>query len=323
MGQNMSRKNLFADIPTPIASTAPPLGRPLQGTVNDPMSAVKRSVDDLNARTRRADEIEKSLKDGRAVIEIEATHIDPSFVQDRMEGDIEGLRQSIRDQGQQVPILVRLHPKAAGRYQVAFGHRRLRALKELGLPVKAVVRDLSDEQLVIAQGQENNERRDLTYIEKARYADRLKTQFSREVASSALSVDKSDLTRMLSVVARIPTDVIEAVGPAPGVGQRSWIGLAELLENDAGIASASKFLSDPQSKSLASAERFKALSDHLKIRPMKRTPDVWSTNSGKRLATVNNTKTKLEILIDRKSAPEFAALALERLQALYEELRAK
>ena len=42
-----------------------------------------------------------------------------------------------------------------------------------GRPVKAVVKKLGDEELVIAQGQENNERQDLSYIEKARFAHRL------------------------------------------------------------------------------------------------------------------------------------------------------
>jgi len=36
-----------------------------------------------------------------------------------------------------------------------------------------VVRSLTDEQLVIAQGQENSGRTDLTFIERARFAARL------------------------------------------------------------------------------------------------------------------------------------------------------
>ncbi len=92
------------------------------------------------------------------------------------EADV-GLVEAIREQGQQVPILVRPHPDRPGRYQVAFGHRRLRAVAEIGIPVRAVVRDLTDEQLVVAQGQENNERRDLSYIEKARFAQKLQLRF--------------------------------------------------------------------------------------------------------------------------------------------------
>ncbi|MGO4611618.1 ParB/RepB/Spo0J family partition protein, partial [Variovorax sp. 2RAF20] len=72
------------------------------------------------------------------------------------------LVEQIREHGQQVPILVRPHPQAKGRYQVAYGHRRLAAAKKLGLSVRAVVRDLTDDQLVVSQGQENSARTNLS-----------------------------------------------------------------------------------------------------------------------------------------------------------------
>ena len=43
---------------------------------------------------------------------------------------------------------------------------------------------------------------------------------------TALSVYKSDLSNMLSVISRIPEEIIEAIGPAPGIGRRGWIDLA-------------------------------------------------------------------------------------------------
>lgn len=48
-----------------------------------------------------------------------------------------------------------------GFYQAAYGHRRLCAARELGIPVKAIVRVLDDHALVMAQGKENAERRNL------------------------------------------------------------------------------------------------------------------------------------------------------------------
>ena len=50
------------------------------------------------------------------------------------------------------------NPQQEGRYQIAYGHRRLRAAIELGRPVRAIVKPLTDEQLVVAQGQENSAR---------------------------------------------------------------------------------------------------------------------------------------------------------------------
>ncbi|WFS03326.1 plasmid partitioning protein RepB [Rhizobium tumorigenes] len=274
-------------------------------------------------RQARADEIEKRLSAGQAVIDLDPHVIDPSFLQDRMPGDIEGLLASIREQGQQVPILVRPHPEAAGRYQVAFGHRRLRAVAELGFRVKAIVRDLSDDQLVVAQGQENNERQDLTYIEKARFADRLKARFSRDVIMSALSVQKGDLSVMLSVVAKIPSELVDAIGPAPGVGRRSWMEFADYLTVGNNLDKAIDFSEGDDVRALPSDERFKAVMRRLKPSVERQAAEPWSSPGGHRLGQLKQGKTSLEISVNRKEAPEFAAFLLNNLPALFDEFRSK
>lgn len=282
------------------------------------MAAVTKTLGDLNDRSRRANEIERKLAEGQSVVELAADLIEPSFVQDRMEGDIDGLNASIGEQGQQVPILVRPHPDQAGRYQVAFGHRRHRALRELGLPVKAVVRALSDEELVIAQGQENNEREDLSFIEKARFGARLRERFSREIIMSSLSIDKSTLSIMLQLVDALPLELIEAIGPAPGVGRPSWQQLSDLVAKtrDGGVDVVNHARS---LAGLSSEERFKQTLAHLKPRRVERgLPDVMSTSDGYRLAQVKNSKSKLEIMIDKKATPAFAAFVLNQLPALFE-----
>ncbi len=189
----MSRKDILRT-PKPTVAVAAPVERPIKSRTILPLlgsppaegatpassrltSQVGGAFAEGKARFERAEQIEKRLAEGQTIVELDTDTIDPSFVQDRMPGDIDGLVKAIREQGQQIPILVRPHPEASGRYQVAFGHRRLRAVSELNRPVKAVVRELTDEQLVIAQGQENNERQDLTFIEKARFASRLTEQF--------------------------------------------------------------------------------------------------------------------------------------------------
>jgi ParB family chromosome partitioning protein len=77
-------------------------------------------------------------------------------------------------------------------------------------------------------------------------------------------------------------------------------------------------------QSLPSAERFKALISHLKpARAARGIPQVLSTPDGARLAQVSQSKSKLEITIDRKATPDFAAFVLEHLPALYQEYRHK
>ncbi|MCW0001767.1 plasmid partitioning protein RepB [Pararhizobium sp. YC-54] len=285
---------------------------------------IGNALREQNDRLGRAEEIERRLAEGQAVIELDPSTIEPSFVQDRMPGDIDGLLASIREQGQQVPILVRPHPDQSARYQVAFGHRRLRAVSELGLPVKAVVRDLTDEQLVVAQGQENNEREDLTFIEKARFAYHLNKQFPREIVIAAMSIDKSNLSKMLLLVDALPSELIDAIGAAPGVGRPSWQQLAELIEKAASPSDATRFAASEDVQVLPSADRFKVVVSHLKPSRIARgLPGVMSTSDGDRLAQVKQSKSKVEITIDRKATPDFAAFVLEHLPALYDAHRAK
>lgn len=338
----MSRKDVFANLNQPSASPVespaemrapkgrlrPILGSPelIEDASRSPVGAIGQSLSEVNERNRRADDIEKRLAEGQVVVSLDTAQIDPSFIPDRMPGATEAhdrLVASIRDQGQQVPILVRPHPDKPSRFQVAFGHRRLRAITELGRQINAIVRDLTDEQLVVAQGQENNERQDLTYIEKARFAERLQQRFSRDIIMAAMSLYKSDLSNMLSVVSRTPDEVIDAIGPAPGAGRRSWIELAELLSNGKALDRAMAFLSVPELQTLSSDERFKALLAHLRPRPKKAKANIWSTRAGVRLAKVTQDDAKVEIIIDRKEAPEFATFVLDKLQSLFEEHRSK
>ena len=334
----MSRKDILgvsATVPTAPSPHDPQAAKtrtmPLLGVARkdrDPATKLTANIGNAlreqNDRVERAEEIERRLAEGQAVIDLDPKVIDPSFMQDRMPGDIDGLLSSIKEQGQQVPILVRPHPLKSGRYEVAFGHRRLRAVTDLGLAVKAVVRDLTDEQLVVAQGQENNERQDLSFIEKARFAARLKERFTRDVIISSMSVDKGDLSKMLSIIEALPADLIDAIGPAPGIGLRSWQELAELMENAPSPNDVVEHLRSSELQALQSADRFKALIAHLKPRRLERgLPDVMASPTGERLAQVKQSKAKVEIMIDRKATPDFAAFVLEQLPALYEAHRAK
>ncbi len=61
-------------------------------------------------------------------------------------GDIRGLTQSIKNQGQQVPLIVRSHPTKAGKYLIKDGRRRFAALKDAGIKEALVyVRESDDD----------------------------------------------------------------------------------------------------------------------------------------------------------------------------------
>ncbi len=326
----MSRKALFTSLPLAQAKPdAPALSRsrPLMGAAGlmpdaRPVGAVGQSLNALSDRAKRADEIERKLTQGQVIVDLEPDQIDPSFVSDRMAmapDALQSLREKIEANGQLNPILVRPHPEVDGRYQVAFGHRRLRAVKEIGRSVRAVVRAMSDEELVIAQGQENHEREDLSYIEKCVFASRLEQRgFSRATIMSALSVYKSDLSNMLSV-AKIPSGIVEAIGPAPGTGRRGWIELAGMVEDhrmaiDRAIQNADFGTQD-------SDLRFKAVLTATKDAPEEANTEVWMSK-GKPLAKVTLGGNRIALSIDRRKSPEFADFILNRLRDLYREFEA-
>lgn len=230
----MGRKNLLGHLLTPSEEKV--VGPPQLPIVRKPVArgvgvvgAMSESFEAMAADLRDAKE---KLQNGDLVVEIPTELIDPSFITDRIgDGDdMDEFVASIRDHGQRAPILLRPHPKTEGRYQIVFGHRRYRALKILGLPVKAMVKTLTDDELVVAQGQENQSRLNLSYIERAIFASRLEARsFQRDVICSALNVDKTEVSRMISVAAGLPDELIEAIGPAQKTGRRKWMDLAKAI----------------------------------------------------------------------------------------------
>ncbi|VTZ51199.1 putative replication protein B [Methylocella tundrae] len=305
--------------------TRPLLGldRPLKQS--SALGAISQSLGGINEKVRRAEEIEQKLVEGRVIIELDPSLIDASFVRDRMEGTEEehlAFREMIREHGQAVPILVRPKPRQDGRYEVAFGHRRLRAARELGIKVRAVVRELTDEQLVVAQGQENSGRTDLTFIERARFAANLEDRkFSREIIMAALSVDKAALSRLISIASRVPYDLIEAIGPAPAFGRVRWQELTDLLDQDGNRQRAREIIGVVSFAKMTTDQRFEALHSGLRAKAMRDRPQSWSAEDGTRAARISRSGKKLTLTFDDRVAPEFGDFVKAKLQMLYDEYK--
>lgn len=220
----MARKNLLKGLMEPLETKSagdPPA--PSSGTrfTKGAIGAVSQSIADLKTR---------------AVVDLDPHLIEAGGVDDRLEHDDAEearLRDSIEEYGQQVPVLVRPHPEQDGRYQIVYGRRRVLALRDLGQPVRAMIRDLDDQALVLAQGQENTARRDLSFIEKVNFARQMREAgYKRKIICDALAIDKTVISRMLSIADRVPVAAIHAIGSAPSVGRDRWIKLADLIEAD-------------------------------------------------------------------------------------------
>lgn len=304
--------------------------RPLMGLerptrTSGALSAISRSLDGLSEKAKRADEIEQRLVQGLAVVEIDPSVVDVSIVPDRMElspEQNEQFRQTIRENGQQSPILVRPKPDVEGRYEVAFGHRRLRAARELGIKVRAVVKMLSDQELVVAQGQENSSRTDLTFIERARFAARLEERgFARDVIMAALSVDKAALSRLIALATRLPADLVEGIGPAPGFGRVRWVELAELLEVAGGREKASRHIESPEFRDARSDQRFLSLYNSLRAKAEPKQAELILSPDGQPIGELSRSGRKLLLAFDNKTVPAFGDFVRDRLGALYAEFQ--
>lgn len=329
----MARKHLFEIAntdPAPAEATQTPRqpARPLMGlnlTPSTPVGAISQSLEAINSRASRAEEIERKLSQGHAVIELDPATIDSAIVVDRLGVDAEqqeALVQQIRENGQLVPILVRPHPQEEGRYQLAYGHRRLSAIRKLGIQVKAVVRELSDEELVVSQGQENNSRQDLSYIERCYFALRLEERgFSRDVIMSALGVDKAALSRMIALVKRVPADIIEAVGSAPSIGRQRWAEVADMLEDRAKRARVAKLVSDNEFAAMTSDDRFNAVHKLLATVKVRAAPIGWTASDGTTPVSISENDRRLVLTFDKRVNPQFGTFIQQRLQALYDEFR--
>lgn len=172
--------------------------------------------------------------------------IDPSTIRmsaviDRIDPSdgIEDLVSSIFEHGQKVPVLVRRTQD--GTLEIVYGRRRLLACRELGQKVRATVMEMTEEEALIAQGVENNARQDPSFIERALFVAGIirelgKTSETRKnaqtVAYRALQIDESLVSRMNRIATVIPMELIQAIGPAHGVGRRVWERLFRLCEKD-------------------------------------------------------------------------------------------
>ena len=262
----MARRNIFQNIKDSEAAPAervPVPGYVARGAGRNMLS----SIGELAQQAARA----KDLVQGSSIIDLDPALLDSSFVADRMDDEgFADLVAAIREHGQDTPILVRPHPSAAGRYQIVFGHRRARAARELGRPVRAIIREVSDTDHVIAQGQENSARENLSFIERALFAHHLQGRgLDRSILQTALSVDNPMLTRLLSVAARVPEDIARAIGPARGIGRDRWLDLAQMLEVPDTLAIARSLVAVPDFPAAPSDARFEQLQAALKARPVR------------------------------------------------------
>ena len=301
-----------------ILSTGTTVSKP-ENRVKQPISEPKSSPKPSLMPRGAVGALQSSLNrmQENAVQELDAALIDMAGVEDRLGTDIQAqkqLEESMKAYGQQVPVLVRPHPDKPGRFEIVYGRRRLNALKSLGMPVKAMVRQLDDHALVMAQGQENTARQDLSFIEKASFAAQLDSGgHDRQTIADALSIDLPMVSRMLKVGHAFDLPFLRQVGSAPGIGRDRWMALVKLFEDPAAKSRAASFMNRPEWGALTSDERFEAIFARASANPAKKAPSPTASakprtlrsRDGKALADIRSGKRGVTLTVPARAAEGF------------------
>lgn len=286
------------------------------------IGATQRTLSDIREERDRLQAIVDAGASG--ISEIDARLIDPSPFPDRLPDDdavaFDAFKKSLSEEGQRVPVQLRPHPEQVGRYQVIYGHRRVRAAQDLGIPVKAFVRQISDSDLVVSQGLENASRQDLSWIERAVFAQRMESAGIRaRDIRGALSLDDPELAKMRSVWRSVPTDMIVTIGRAPKIGRPRWLELARALEDSPEkVARARAALSTDKVRGQPSDLRFQlvlaALSGPQKA--SEKTSLDLIVEGGRRVGKATFGGRDIRLVVEAASADAFAAFFKEELPEL-------
>jgi ParB/RepB/Spo0J family partition protein len=116
---------------------------------------------------------------------------------------LEGLAQSIKEEGLQEPVIVRevKEPESPYLFELAAGERRVRACRLLGhMTIKAVIKQISDKQMKTIASIENIQREDLNYVETMNAYVNLKEEFGNaEGVAQHVGKEKRTVERYLRI----------------------------------------------------------------------------------------------------------------------------
>lgn len=322
----MSRENPFAKLDMAAISASQTPTKPGYGMTGAAKTVV-HSIEDMAENT-------KKLMEGEVIVDLDPQSIDASFVADRLSDDDEEfqeLLEAIKQSGQTTPILVRPSSTDAKRYMVVFGHRRLKVARELGVPVKAIVKKLDDITSAIAQGQENAARSNLSFIERAYFAQNLVASgMTKETVRSSLAIDEAMLSKMLAVVEAIPAPVIQALGASKKIGRDKWLSLRQLVLAPALSKVAVEHASSAEFQKLPEAERFDVLHDYLrryKAKSSAKKPKTsvvlrdWNSRDRALNVVVKPKAKKVAIELSNAEAKPFTDWLTSRMDRLYDEYK--
>lgn len=184
-------------------------------------------------------EFDTAVAEGRMIILIEPSMIDETAFRDRDEAGFNDdafarLQADIATNGQIAPVALRRALNDQGRYEVIFGHRRVRACRGLGRQVRAIVLDVDDESLLRRMLVENALREDIAPLEKARHYKQVIDAgiIDRRGLAEILRVSPQQISN-ITALAAIPDDCLGLLGDWRGLSiatGKSLLGALKIVE---------------------------------------------------------------------------------------------
>lgn len=153
---------------------------------------------------------DNARSDESGAVELNINELEPNRSQPRTNFDDEAMREladSIAQHGVLQPILVR--PQLSGGYQIVAGERRWRASRMAGLmTVPALIRELTDSEVMQLALIENLQREDLKPLEEAQGYHALMEEFgfTQEEVSKTVGKSRPSITNALRLL-HLPEDV--------------------------------------------------------------------------------------------------------------------
>ena len=139
---------------------------------------------------------------------------------------------------------------------------------------------------------------------------------------AALSVDKTELSRLISVCRALPRSLIDAIGPAPKTGRRRWMELAERMAGRHDQKSLADTVASDRFARATSDDRFAIVFAALAPRkPKTPRPTTWADDDGKKIVKIERRADRVTLALDEKAAPAFGDFVISRLPELYRSFR--
>lgn len=323
----MSRKDskgLFANVLGQLDTTADRGGT--QRSNSPHLLKVAAGVRQIQERSELA---ERLLKDGGQIIELDPDDILESAIPDRFAsaydaGNLAELMQSMREHGQSTPGLVRSVAGDAKSFQIVFGRRRLAAAKLLGIKFKAIARDLSDEDAIVLQGEENSNRNDLSFIERCLFAQSQEVAgYGRDIICKSLSTGKSHVSEMIRLATALPREIVQAIGPAHEVGRRRWVDFeSKWSAHVAPLDAAKRALGDDEVRNGDSNVRFASVLEALSGERELARVTVGAAelvSHGLMLGQVSHGKSGSKLVFNKSVPSGFVDFVAKQIESLHEQ----